>query len=376
MGEPLCATTATGWLRLLLVLLATVAPMRLPAADTANDSSLLVFPSAQGTRAVSSDRPADLDTHGEAFADVLYTLTDGRLRFLVEAEVSTENAELDRFQLGWEPVPESYIWLGKFHEPSSYWNFERDHGHYLQTAISTPAIETPAGDRAGHDTGVLPENVTGLLLDSSHSVGGSATVQVSFSLGVAANPILSNDRSYWIQPISGGRHRIGWNARLALLQDYPRSSSFGLLASEHILDTGQLANAGSLDARSVDEMIYGAFGDGDWGPWSVHATLYHIDFNLRDSTSPRTQSVVAGYAQLERRFGGRYTAYGRLERSADAENADYIRALRPRFEIRRSLLGMRWDYTRHQAVTIEMARAATSNNQFTNISLQWSALIQ
>lgn len=375
MGEP----AWVAWQRLIVILLAVaLAPTRLPAAemDMARDSSLLVFPSIQGVERFDADRSADSGSYGEAIADVLYTLSRGRLRFLSELEFSNEYAGIDRLQLGWEPVPDSYIWLGKFHEPSSSWNFEHDHGHYLQTAISTPAIETPAGDRWGEDAGVLPENVTGMLVDSTDSIGESAAVQLSLAVGVTANPVQTSDRSYWITPISRGRHRVGWNARLGLLPDYTRNNSFGLVASQHKLDTAGLAEEGLLDARIVAETIYGAYVDGDWGAWSLHATIYHIDFNMRASPHPRVENMVAGYAQLERRFVGRYTAFTRFENSARADDSDFIQALQKRFELRRALLGIRWDFARHQAFTVELARAATATDRFSKIKLQWSAVIQ
>jgi hypothetical protein len=359
-----------------ILLALALAPTRLPATDTARGSSLLVFPSVQGMERFDADRSADYGPYGEAIADVLYTRTRGRLRFLGELEFSNEYAEIDRLQFGWEPVPDSFIWLGKFHEPSSSWNFEHDHGHYLQTAISTPAIETPAGDRWGEDAGVLPENVTGMLVDSTDPIGESAAVQFSLGVGVSANPVQNSDRSYWIRPMSRGAHRIGWNARLALLPDYTRNNSFGLVASQHNLDTAGLADEGILDARNVDETIYGAYADGDWGTWTLHATIYHIDFNMRSSPHPRVESIVAGYAQLERRFAGRYTAFTRFENSARADDADFIQALQKRFELRRALLGIRWDFARHQAFTVELGRAATATDRFTKIKLQWSAVIQ
>jgi hypothetical protein len=97
---------------------------------------------------------------------------------------------------------------------------------------------------------------------------------------------------------------------------------------------------------------------------------------MRSSPQPRVESIVAGYAQLERRFAGRYTAFTRFENSARADDADFIQALQKRFELRRALLGIRWDFARHQAFTVELGRAATATDRFTKIKLQWSAVIQ
>jgi hypothetical protein len=373
LGEPVRDAAPLGWATLILLAVALV-PTPLTAAGMGSESSLLVFPSAQGAEKFHADRTTDSGSHWEGVADILYTRTQGRLRLLAEVDFSTESAEVDRLQAGWELIPESFIWVGKFHVPSSSWNFERDHGHYLQTAISTPAIETPGNDRWGDDTGVLPENVSGVLLDSSHAIGTTAAMQFSLGVGVAPNPV-PDTHSYWVSPERGGRHRIGWNARFALLPDYSRTNSFGLLASRHKLDTTALANESVLLARDVEETTYGAYADGDWGLWGIRASVYRIDFRLLGLSTPRAERIVAGYAQLERRFAGQYTAFARFENSAWAREADYLQALQPRFEVRRSLIGMRWDFIRHEAITVEFARAATLTDRFTHISLQWSAVI-
>ena len=245
-----------------------------------------------------------------------------------------------------------------------------DHGHYLQTAISTPAIEKWADD-----AGVLPENITGVLFDSRRPMG-SAGVQVSLAAGVAPNPVQKDDRSYWVRPISGGSHRVGWSARLALLPDYVGGNSFGLLGANHDLDTDYLAAHGLLSgARDVDETVYGAYIDGDCNPWSLHAAVYHVDLSLRGTEATRNESFVAGYAQLERRFADRYTAFFRHEDSSRAQESSYIQAVQSHFAVRCSLGGVRWDFARHQAITMEASRTTTFSNRFTKISLQWSAVV-
>ena len=353
-----------------VLLAAALVPMRLRASDGGVDSSLLGFLSARGSERFDADRPSGRPAHGVAIADALYTYTRGKLRLLAEGAVATDDAEIDRLQIGWEAVPDTFVWLGKFHEPASSWNFGRDHGHYLQTAISTPAIEKWADD-----AGALPENITGVLFDSRRPMG-SAAVQVSLAVGVAPNPVQKDHGSYWVHPLSGGSHRVGWSARLALLPDYVGSNSIGLLGAQHKLDLDEFAAAGFLNgARGVDETVYGAYADGDWDQWSLHAAVYDVELSLRETANARNESFVAGYAQLERRFADRYTAFVRHEDSARAQESSYLHAVQSRFAVRRSLIGVRWDFFRHQAITLEASRTTTLSNRFTRISLQWSAVV-
>jgi hypothetical protein len=359
--------------RVLVVVLlaAALVPMRLRASDeSGHDSSLLAFLSARGSERFDADRPSGRSAHGTAIADVLYTYSRGRLRLLAEGAAATDDAEIDRLQVGWEPVPDTLVWLGKFHEPASSWNFGHDHGHYLQTAISTPAIEKWADD-----AGVLPENITGALFDSRRPMG-SAAIQVSLAVGIAPNPIRKDDRSYWVRPISAGSHQVGWSARLALLPDYVGSNGIGLLGAKHKLNADVPVADGSLKgAREVDETVYGAYADGDWDPWSLHGALYHVDLSLRGTAAMINENFVAGYAQLERRFADRYTAFFRHEDSARIQESSYLQAVQSHFAVRCSLVGVRWDFARHQAITVETSRTMTLSDRFTKISLQWSAVV-
>jgi hypothetical protein len=358
------------WILAVVLLAAALLPMRLRASEGGDDSSLLGFLSARGSERFDADRPSGQPAHGAAIADVLYTHSRGKLRLLAEASVATDDAEIDRLQVGWEPVPETSVWLGKFHQPASAWNFGRDHGHYLQTAISTPAIEKWADD-----AGALPENLTGALFDSRRPMGSSG-VQISLAVGIAPNPLQKDDRSYWLRPISRGSHPLGWGARLALLPDYVGSNSVGLLAAKQKLDVEDFAAAGFLNgARSVDETVYGAYADGDWDQCSLNVAVYNVDVSLRETALTRNESFVAGYAQLERRFADRYTAFVRYEDSARTQASSYLHAVQNRFAVRRSLIGVRWDFARHQALTVETSRSTTLSNRFTRISLQWSAVV-
>src|SRR5258708_10545392 len=124
--------TPTQRILFMVLLAAALVPMRLRAGDESGDgSSLLAFLSAHGSERFDADRPSGRPAHGAAIADVLYTYSRGKLRLLAEGAVATDDAEIDRLQVGWEPVPDTLAWVGKFHEPPSSWNFGHDHGHYL-----------------------------------------------------------------------------------------------------------------------------------------------------------------------------------------------------------------------------------------------------
>ena len=105
MARRILATWAPtqGILVVVVLLAAALVPMRLRASDESGvDSSLLTFLSARGTERFDADRPSRRPAHGAAIADVLYTYSRGKLRLLAEGAAATDEAEIDRLQVGWE----------------------------------------------------------------------------------------------------------------------------------------------------------------------------------------------------------------------------------------------------------------------------------
>lgn len=338
-------------------------------ADAA-DPGLLAFLSLRGSARFDSDRPVAHPAHGAAGADLLYAHAHGGLRLLAEGYVTDDEAGIDRLQLGWELRPETIVWLGKLHAPSSAWNFGQDHGHYLQTAITTPSIEKWA-----EYAGVLPQAISGLLLDTRRPIGDSAAVQLTVALGIAPNPVGNPDESYWVRPLSAGVHRLAWSARVALLPDFAGTGSLGLLAGRYRLDARDLGS-NSFRFSLVDQSVYGIYAEGDWASWSLRSTLYYVDLSLRQQASyPRSEGFSAAYIQLERRLDDRVTLFARHENSSRASESAYLRAVQGGFALRRSLIGARWDFLQHQAMTLELARSGTVNNSGNIVGLQWSAVV-
>src|SRR5712691_3845420 len=90
-----------------VLLAAALVPMRLPANDASGDySSLLAFLSARGSERFDADRPISRPARGTATVDLVYTFSYDKLRLLAEGAAATDDAEIDRLQVGWELVPD------------------------------------------------------------------------------------------------------------------------------------------------------------------------------------------------------------------------------------------------------------------------------
>src|SRR5687767_6444644 len=92
----------------MLTLCGCVSPPARSDAKTASHDELAVL----SAEAVDSSVPENGSerNNSNASAALLFTGTYSNFHALTEAVISTEEVELERFQLGWEPVPDVAVW--------------------------------------------------------------------------------------------------------------------------------------------------------------------------------------------------------------------------------------------------------------------------
>jgi len=308
-----------------------------------------------------------------AAADLVFGLTQHQFRVFGELYVSTDELDLERFQMGFEFVPETVLWFGRFHQPASAWNTEHHHGQYLQTAITRPFIE-----RWEDDQGLIPQHITGALLESRQSVGQNGALQISAGIGAA--PTLTDGSLDPVDLIgtNPGRNRLSVTGRIAYLPAYLGSSSAGLLIGHDELNTTNARAAALLQSATADISVLGAYVDWNEDPWRVIAVDYYVDVNLDQSN--RNESFSSDYLQIERQLPKRFTVFGRLEDSARMQYSHYVALFDDHrgdidVALRRQALGLRWDYVRRQALTIEVSKVVSLTRRSNEIRAQWSAVI-
>ena len=181
-----------------------------------------------------------------------------------EFYVISDEHDLERLQFGYEFVPETVLWLGRFHQPASAWNTEHHHGRYLQTAITRPYIE-----RWEDEQGLLPQHITGALFESRRPVGKEGAIQ--FAAGAGAGPGLTDNELDPIDLINHnpGEHRLSLTARVAYLPEYTGESSFGLLYGHHDIETNSQPVIDALNSHNVLLSVTGAYVDWNSDPWRV-----------------------------------------------------------------------------------------------------------
>jgi hypothetical protein len=330
-----------------------------------------VFLAAEGVAGHGQPSPRDDDAW--VSADVVFGLTHRQFRVFGEYYISSEEHDLERFQLGYEAIPDTVVWLGRFHQPASAWDTEHHHGRYLQTSITRPAIENWEDE-----DGLIPQHITGALVESNwplHKVAG-----LEFALGAGIGPTLTpeDNEPFNLLGSNPGRHGAAFMGRLSYLPDYAGTSRAGLLFShDELFATRQAA----VEASRLDHVvltIYGAYTDWALNNWRLIGAFYYVDVGA-DRPAP-DESFVSAYLQFERHLPHQLTAFSRFEDSARMQRSQYVKQLDAHPKdideaIRRQTGGLRWDYASSQALTIEFGHEASLTRSGTEVRLQWSAVV-
>jgi hypothetical protein len=331
---------------------------------------LVLFLSSEAHHISSSGSSEALNEDAWFAADIVLALTRDRFRLFGEYLVSPEEHDLERLQLGYEMLPDTVAWIGRFHQPASAWNTEHHHGRYLQTAITRPSIELWEDE-----DGIIPQHISGPLIDSRHALGETAGLDVS--VGAGLGPRIEDGRLEpldLVDPHEGRRH-VSWTARLAYLPDYVGASAFGVVAAHHRIPVIDNSIVRFPAANEVRLDLVGAFAHWFLDPWRLVAAVYDVRVGLRGPALTRDERFVAGYVEADRQLPHALVAFGRVEESARARRSDYLAGNYPDFELHRAILGLRWDFRQRQALTLEVGHGETMRARQNEVRAQWSAAL-
>ena len=350
-------------------LLAVCCAVPVAAADEHHhdsDSDWLLFPAVQLRGRSDTTEPAPESNYERYLLDVLFSHSQGRFRALMETEITSEEFDIERLQIGWEFSENVLGWAGRFHQPSSTWNTAHHHGPFLQTAITRPNIE-----HWEDDGGLIPQHIAGALIESRGTLGSNGGLAVSFGAGAAPVIRLGQLEPIQISRSNVGGHRASFSGRIAYEPEYLGEDSVGVVVARHdvnVLDPAVAASFGSDDVKLNVVGIYFKLVRSDW---RVQAPYYYVDTHFDSAPAPRHEHFGAGYLQVEHPVAARLTPYGRIEASSNAAHSVYVAFQSREFEVRRSAAGLRWDFNRRQALTLEAAHATTLLTRYNEARLQW-----
>lgn len=366
-------THTSRWIALLV---AAVFPWSARAADADMpgmhpDGNLELFLSV---RAVNSSRQPVYTVRLQdawVMGDIVFALERGRYRLMGEYNLSTEEHDFERLQVGVEPVPDTLVWAGRFHQPGSAWNNEFHHGHYLQTAISRPSVELWEDEG-----GIVPQHLTGVMAESRIPLAHGGAIRTALGTGYGGAMTREGYEPIDLfKPDTLGRHP-SVAAQLAWLPTYLGQSSAGLLYSHHrsgVLDTPLAAQ---LRANTVTEDILGGYVHWAGEHWHLLGVAYHFSVGLEPLAGPgHEEDFWAGYLQAEFPLPDRYTAYYRHESAPGAGGTAFAGNFVDSLVLHGNFLGLRRDLPHRQAITLELSRTELVQGPVNRIRLQWSGAL-
>ena len=350
---------------LLIALLVVASPL---ARGDPLQSEFLLLPSATVAGTFNRESAPIDDVEGQVIqADMVLSLQKGQFKLFAEYLLSDHEGDLERFQLGWQLSNDTLIWIGRYHQPASVWNHEHHHGQYLQTSVTRPDSEE--WEDLG---GVLPQHFTGMLIESSRPVFSGWRLRTAVAAGLAPQMTSDGLNPYDLVHPDANRHTVGYQARASLHpNDFTESGVGILLAADQLAQVGTPSPA-QIGLDHVDLRLLGAFGVYAADSWRAQATVYHVDAHLYYESSLINDHFTIGYLQAERRFAHDLTGFVRLEDSAGASDSEYLK-LFEEFARIRYVGGVRWDFAKSQALTLQLGNSHTLTGKFDDIRLQWSA---
>jgi hypothetical protein len=330
----------------------------------------LLFPTVEFV-ARGHDRPPTLSaTDGNARVDVLATHFQGQFKFLAEAELGTDDSEIERLQVGWEFVPNTTVWIGRYHQPASAWNIDHHHGQYLQTAITRPALEDWEDEG-----GIVPQHILGAVADTRIPTPSGGGLIGFLAAGFA--PSVGDRQLEAISVLHRDEdpHRLSFSGRLAWAPDFVGSDELGFLVGKHEIVIERDSEALMGVRGYADFREFGFYAHWHLGSWRALGAVFRFDVDYPESPAAGSDLFWAGYLQLERSLGDVVTVFAREENSSGLDSARWLRVQNREFPISREALGVRWDVFRRNALKIEVARPKTTFGSTAELRLQWSAAL-
>ena len=328
------------------------------------DGEFFIFPQFEAFYIDGLDQPVtsheghhglENGDHYEAAVDLFLTFDVGNFRFLGEFLASTEEAHMERFQLGWNANGRLY-WLGRFHNPIGYWNTVYHHGAYTQTSISRPAIIA-----FEEHSGILPMHQAGLLAEGMFR---SSKKGLGYSFAFATGPQYDGELHTWdpLDP-SAGDHDISLTANI--FQEII-SGRTGLFANYNKIPTSE------FELEEIEQLTLGGYLDHEFEPWQLHAAAYYVNNQLIGTTSKTRDEFFNAYLQAEYLINDHLRFFGRGEYTLGDDDDDYL-GLFPDFVKARLAVGMRYDFAGRQALKLELQANQSRDNSYGQVMLQWSA---
>ncbi|NOX09144.1 MAG: hypothetical protein GXP22_06605 [Gammaproteobacteria bacterium] len=307
----------------------------------------------------------------DLFASVQYR----KIKFLGELFVSKSGsgeikADFERLKIGYQLSPDSTLWLGRAHNPVSYWNTQYYHANYLQPSISRPEIEM-----LDHDGGLLPSHIVGLLVEMRQQLG-DGDLNYTFAIGTGPQLRPSTNRhgasGLTLHPVNvfnpnKGNHKYSVTARVGYRPDMLSDNQLGAFATHTVVPIDDVA----FDKAVISAM--GVFARWDVARFTLNGALFLFNDKVSAIANTTRGDFSSAYIQVDYRASDEWILFSRLENTSEKESDPYLK-LMTGFAGKRHAAGVRWDITSRQAIKLEVSREHEIGGSVSNAILSWTAV--
>jgi hypothetical protein len=339
-------------------------------ANPVSAGDLLLFPSITSVHQTEQDTELAAKKFVPAL-DIFYTNEFDQTRFLAEFLKSSQEAELERFELGWRILPGKTLWVGRFHNALSFWNTQMHHGDFLQTSLSRPTVANYEDEH-----GPLPAHISGVLLESNHTVGDS---EINYMAGLGIGPSFDGT----LKPLDllnpdhpgnlAGSFRLGYHPEVG----NPNQFGAAIGYADIPFTNPQLDPVSNTLVDKVRQTVFSMYLNLENNKFHLMGELFLFEDRVSGSSNISSYSSTSVYLQPEYKLGesGRTIVYGRIESTPNAAQDGYL-SLLPEFSPHQGVVGVRYDLTPTQAIKFEAGRTSRQDNlRFNSISAQWSMVL-
>jgi len=296
-------------------------------------------------------------------ATLFYSRSFGNIQVLGEFIANSKESHFGRVKVGWKIDPSNLIWLGRTHNPASYWRDQFHHGGWLQPSISRPSIaefEVPGG--------ILPSHSTGLLYDGGSLVNNHDGFAYTFSLGDTSKLNTDGLQVPKLIDNSNGVHSSSLAYRLSYrFEAVPGGNEIGILGSNnHIVS--ELSQSSEVEQR-----IFGVFANWYYSDLRIVSEITSVTNDvLNTGKTTSNEAFINAYIMADYNLSNDWNIFSRWEDTLGEEDSVYLSYF-PKFVIKRNMAGARYSITRSQILKFEISdNQIFSGTQYRQLAVEWS----
>ncbi len=296
---------------------------------------------------------------------LFYANDFGNTRVLGEYIIDDEEKRFGRLKFAWEPDNSNILWIGRTHNPSSYWRDQFHHGGWLQPTINRPGIAD-----FEFSGGILPVISTGIILEGGSSINNLGGLAYVVNLGITSVLGKAGLESPNLSETDLDIHDSSFSIRLSYKFDSINGGDeIGVFGSNNHIANSMNAN------DEFEQQVIGFFMNwwlDDLRFISEIYTVTNTTVSAITVSNKPTQNFQNGYAMFDYALNDNWNIYTRFENSAEEKNNQYLSNF-SNFVIKRSLFGLRYNINRNQTLKFEIEK----NEKFSGLkhnllTAQWS----